>query len=314
MVPPACCRRSRRGRPVVVRTEVGRRVSSPLAPWPPRALPNARPLLPSRRGAPTAVCTSSSSRSASRPWAPRSPPRACLAPFFGASTIVWANTIATVLVALSIGYWLGGSIADRRPGSRPFAAGCSSGGLVALVPLVAQPFLYGLGRGLRRDRRRAAVGSLVGVLALVAVPVLVLGAVAPWAIRLRVASVEDAGRTAGRLYALSTGRLADRTVRGGAVRIPLLGTQRTFIVFALLAGARRRARPAAPLRARPGCGSPRCWRCRRHDEGPRRRPRPRRARDGVPVRAGGRAARRRAPARAQRGPGFPLGLAAATPC
>ena len=27
-----------------------------------------------------------------------------MAPFFGASTIVWANTIAVVLVALSIGY------------------------------------------------------------------------------------------------------------------------------------------------------------------------------------------------------------------
>ena len=31
-----------------------------------------------------------------------------MAPFFGASTIVWANTIAIVLVALSIGYWFGG--------------------------------------------------------------------------------------------------------------------------------------------------------------------------------------------------------------
>ena len=38
-----------------------------------------------------------------------------MAPFFGASTIVWANTIAHVLVALSIGYWLGGRLADKRP-------------------------------------------------------------------------------------------------------------------------------------------------------------------------------------------------------
>ena len=37
-----------------------------------------------------------------------------LAPYFGASTIIWANTIATVLVALSAGYWLGGKLADRR--------------------------------------------------------------------------------------------------------------------------------------------------------------------------------------------------------
>jgi MFS family permease len=38
-----------------------------------------------------------------------------LAPYFGASTIVWATTIATVLLALSVGYWLGGRIADRYP-------------------------------------------------------------------------------------------------------------------------------------------------------------------------------------------------------
>src|SRR5664279_41283 len=36
-----------------------------------------------------------------------------LAPYFGASTIIWANTIATVLVALSIGYAVGGRLADR---------------------------------------------------------------------------------------------------------------------------------------------------------------------------------------------------------
>src|ERR687887_2704483 len=53
-----------------------------------------------------------------------------LAPWFGASTIVWANTIATVLVALSAGYWLGGRLADRDP---------TPAGLSRLLPRAPPP-------------------------------------------------------------------------------------------------------------------------------------------------------------------------------
>jgi spermidine synthase len=158
-----------------------------------------------------------------------------LAPFFGASTIVWANTIGTVLVALSIGYWLGGSIGDRRPRFEDLCRWVLLGAcLVAAVPLVAQPFLSVSVRAFDEIDVGAALGSLVGVLVLVAVPLLVLGATSPWAIRLRVASVEEAGRTAGGLYALSTAGSLLGTFLSALVLIPLLGTQRTFIALALL--------------------------------------------------------------------------------
>src|SRR4051812_23318763 len=60
-----------------------------------------------------------------------------LAPYFGASTTVWANTIATVLVALSLGYWLGGRLADRHPLQRHMSALV----LVAAVGLAALAFV-----------------------------------------------------------------------------------------------------------------------------------------------------------------------------
>src|SRR5579859_4826563 len=61
-----------------------------------------------------------------------------LAPYFGASTIIWANTIATILIALSAGYAIGGRLADRRPDMRGLAAIVLVAGiLLAVVPFVA---------------------------------------------------------------------------------------------------------------------------------------------------------------------------------
>ena len=156
-----------------------------------------------------------------------------MAPFFGASTIVWANTIATVLVALSVGYWLGGRLADRRPHLDRLARWVLFASvLLALVPLVAGPFLDLSVSAFDEIDVGAALGSLVGVLALVAVPVLLLGAVSPWAIRLSVDRVEDAGRAAGSLYALSTLGSLLGTFLAALVLVPLVGTQRTFLLFA----------------------------------------------------------------------------------
>src|SRR3712207_6491123 len=158
-----------------------------------------------------------------------------MAPFFGASTIVWANTIAIVLVALSIGYWFGGRLADRHPHLRGLCALVLVAALLlALVPLIADPFLSLSVEAFDRVSVGAFAGSLFGVLALVAVPVLMLGAVSPWAIRLKLRSVEDSGETAGRMYAISTVGSLLGTFAASLLLIPLVGTQRTFLTFALL--------------------------------------------------------------------------------
>ena len=157
-----------------------------------------------------------------------------LAPYFGASTIVWANTIGVVLVALSVGYWLGGRLADRHPHMRGLCGlALTAAGLLALVPFVADPLLDVAVDALDEISAGAFIGSLLAVLVLVAVPVLLLGAVSPWAIRLSVSKVEEAGTVAGRLYALSTAGSLVGTLLSALVLIPLVGTRRTFLIFAL---------------------------------------------------------------------------------
>jgi spermidine synthase len=157
-----------------------------------------------------------------------------LAPYFGASTIVWANTIATVLLALSVGYWLGGRIADRHPSLDGLCRLVLAAGLIlAVIPFVARPFLDRAVQALDSISAGAAVGSLLAVSVLVAAPLLLLGAVSPYAVRLAMRSVEESGTVSGRLYALSTAGSLIGTFLAALVLVPFAGTHRTFLAFAL---------------------------------------------------------------------------------
>jgi spermidine synthase len=157
-----------------------------------------------------------------------------LAPYFGASTVVWANTIGVVLVALSVGYWFGGRYADRHPHLRGLCALVMAAAvLIAVVPFAARPFLGFSVDAFDTVSIGGFAGSLFGVLVLVAVPVTLLGAAAPWAVRLAVGEVASSGEVVGRLYAISTAGSLLGTMISALLLIPLLGTQRTFLVFAL---------------------------------------------------------------------------------
>ena len=161
-----------------------------------------------------------------------------LAPYFGSSTIVWANLIGIVLAALALGYWLGGRIADRRP--FPSLLGfivLAAAACVAAIPFVAKPFLDLTVEGLDNASAGAVVGSFLAVLLLCAPPVVLLGMVSPFAIRLAVSSIETAGAVAGRLYALSTAGSLLGTFLPALALIPAVGTQRTFVAIAALLAA-----------------------------------------------------------------------------
>ncbi len=177
-----------------------------------------------------------------------------LAPYFGASTVVWANTIGMVLVALSVGYWYGGRLADRNPTREGlYRIVLLSGVLLAAVPFAADPFLDAAVEALDSISAGAFLGSLIGVTFLVALPILVSGAVAPYALRLAVSDVREAGTVSGRLYAISTAGSLLGTFSSALLLIPLIGTRRTFILFGLalvalaVLGLARRRLVIAPI-------------------------------------------------------------------
>ncbi len=154
-----------------------------------------------------------------------------LAPYFGDSLIIWASLVGLVLTYLTIGYALGGRWADRSPRrvtlyQITFWASINLG----LVPLLARPILLLAARGFARYSVPLIVGPLFSVLLLFAIPIILLGCVAPFAVRLQLRQVRRAGRTTGNLYAISNVGSILGTF-APVLLIPNIGTRNTILLF-----------------------------------------------------------------------------------
>lgn len=156
-----------------------------------------------------------------------------LAPFFGNSLFIWANLIGLILIYLTAGYFLGGRLADRRPEARLlFSLTMAAAAMIAVLPFIARPIMGLAVRGLEEISAGAFLGSFAITVLLFALPVTVLGMVSPFAIRLRMTSVETAGNVAGGMYALSTVGSIIGTFMPVLLLIPWLGTRNTMLLFA----------------------------------------------------------------------------------
>jgi len=154
---------------------------------------------------------------------------------FGTSNLVWANIIGLILIYLTAGYFIGGRWADRSPREptlyRIIVWGAFTSGI---VPLVARPVLSAAGSAMLGFQAGTAVGSFIAVLILFSVPVTLLGCVSPFAVRLALTDVADAGKISGRLYALSTFGSILGTFAPVLYLIPAVGTAETFLIFSLI--------------------------------------------------------------------------------
>ncbi len=158
-----------------------------------------------------------------------------VAPYFGSSTFIWASLIGLTLAFLSLGYVLGGRLADRRPEPAVlYAVAAVAAVAIGTIPFVARPLLTGSLEAFNQLDAGAFYGTLVGTLLLLAPPITLLGFISPFAIRLQLSDVASAGETAGSLYALSTIGSITGSFVPVLVLIPTIGTAATFIVLSLV--------------------------------------------------------------------------------
>lgn len=122
-----------------------------------------------------------------------------LSPVFGSSLPVWSALITVTLLALAVGYELGGRLADRLPVHRALRRLLAvSGVFILFVPGLRGPVLDATaGLGLR-------AGALVSAAVLLAVPLVLLSAAGLVVARAATQSFDRLGRGVGRVSFYST--------------------------------------------------------------------------------------------------------------
>ena len=124
-----------------------------------------------------------------------------LAPYFGSSIYVWGSIISIFMVALAMGYLIGGRLSINRPNL----------GLYGLFFLLAAigllPIVFFADNAM--DAVFSAIddpryGSLLASTLLFFIPTALLGMIAPYSVRLMVDNTRHSGQVAGGLYFVST--------------------------------------------------------------------------------------------------------------
>lgn len=156
-----------------------------------------------------------------------------LAPHYGASIFVWTSIIVTVLLALAVGYWAGGNVAEGSGAGTKILGFMLAGAAVLLVAGVwgvgllthaisgfltswsdAMPFLF--------------AGSLMASFFIFALPVFLLAMSGPVILKAWASNGGDIGKVSGRYFAVSTVGSVVGTLLPTLVTVPMFGAKATM--------------------------------------------------------------------------------------
>ena len=154
-----------------------------------------------------------------------------LSPYFGDSNIVWTSIIGIILLSSSIGNSVGGRMADKPGIERKLGAlTVLTSVLVLAVPVLADLILscvVALAPG-------AKLGAITGTVLLFMPSAMVFGTVPPVITKLKMNDLCTAGKTSGRLQAVSTLGSIFGTFLGGFLLVPYFGCRTILVVMAMV--------------------------------------------------------------------------------
>ncbi len=146
-----------------------------------------------------------------------------IAPFYGTSLYVWTSMISVTLIALALGYFIGGRWADRTQRIGLSFIIALSGFLTLLIPWLSGPVL------LATDPLGLRMGAFMSTLVLFSPSLIMLGMVTPFATKLATTSLAGVGTSTGSIYAVSTVGSVIGTLFLGFYLFPQVGSRQILI-------------------------------------------------------------------------------------
>lgn len=147
---------------------------------------------------------------------------------FGTALTETTTVIAVFLTAMSIGYYLGGRIADQRP--RRSTLGWAL--VLAVPPMIAViQFDATLTDSITRSTIAPSLHAFMATTLLFAVPTTLLASISPIAVRLLTHGATHSGRVAGAVSAMSTAGSIAGTILTAFVLIDLFGSIRVTVLY-----------------------------------------------------------------------------------
>jgi predicted membrane-bound spermidine synthase len=157
-----------------------------------------------------------------------------LAPTIGSSTFVWTNVIGVIIAALSIGYWQGGILADKRKNQIDIVFLCLSTAVAILLVMIFHSHIITLAAQTVSDAR---IQGLLAAIGLFALPSFCLGMISPYLVKFSVTSTATSGSSVANLSALNAVGSIVGTFTTGFILFGLIGSKATlfFVVVLLVA-------------------------------------------------------------------------------
>lgn len=151
-----------------------------------------------------------------------------IAPFYGVSLYVWTALISVTLVALALGYYVGGFLSDRYEKLRLAHIITLASLSTAIIPFISGPVLELTNPlGIRG-------GAFVSALMLFTLPLTSLAMVGPYVIKLATADLQGVGRAVGSVYAVSTVGSVLGTLLLAFYLLPEFGTRTIIFCLSLM--------------------------------------------------------------------------------